>query len=306
VRFLDEGRRVQVLQLEANDVGLHRRRIDGDPLKLRKPLSEALRTLMSFVQARAMMLQRVERACRDDPSLAEAAADLLLEPPRSGGEVLGSGKTRSDRGAERLGKADADRIERRSRGHGGVLGAAGHDGAPLLHYLPTARHTWRSDVNVTQLPSEVKGVRQEGFQIETVPVAIKGPDGTLLETAIPKVVITKDASYWDDYGAPDPEAEVDLIAMIAYMLKSAPLAGFVVEGFTPYGRPASNARHQLMLRAVQRIKTLFSDPGICLKCRQNSQTFDFLGVSRAVADFSNGDTRREAISVVVALLSCSL
>jgi hypothetical protein len=31
-------------------------------------------------------------------------------------------------------------------GHGGVLGAAGHDGSPLLHYLPTARHTWRSDV----------------------------------------------------------------------------------------------------------------------------------------------------------------
>src|SRR5438270_11884551 len=34
------------------------------------------------------------------------------------------------------------------------------------------------------------------------------------------------------------------------MLKSAPLAGFVVEGFTPYGRPASTARHRLMLRAV--------------------------------------------------------
>jgi len=105
-------------------------------------------------------------------------------------------------------------------------------------------------VNVTHLPSEVKGVRQEGSRIETVPVAIKGPDGTLLDTAIPKVAITKDASYWDDNSPPDPEAEVDLVAMIAYMLKTAPLAGFVLEGFTPYGRPASNARHQLMLRAV--------------------------------------------------------
>ncbi len=46
-------------------------------------------------------------------------------------------------------------------GHGGILGAAGHDGAPLLHYLPTARHTWRSEVNLTRLPSEVSGVRQE-------------------------------------------------------------------------------------------------------------------------------------------------
>ena len=70
-------------------------------------------------------------------------------------------------------------------GHGGILGAAGHDGAPLLHYLPTARHTWRSDVNVTQLPSEVTGVRQEGSRIEIVPIAIKGPDGKLLDAAIP-------------------------------------------------------------------------------------------------------------------------
>jgi hypothetical protein len=81
-------------------------------------------------------------------------------------------------------------------------------------------------------------------------VAIKGPDGRLLDTAIPKVAITKDASYWDDDSPPNPEAEVDLIAMISQMLKTAPLAGFVVEGFTPYGRSASNARTRLMLRAV--------------------------------------------------------
>ena len=135
-------------------------------------------------------------------------------------------------------------------GHGGILGAAGHDGPPLLHYLPTARHTWRSEVNLTRLPSEVIGVRQEGSRIAAASVAIKGPDGKLLDTAIPKVAIAKDASYWDDDGAPDPEAEIDLTAMIGRMLTSAPLSGFVVEGFAPYGRPASNARHQVMLRAV--------------------------------------------------------
>ncbi len=135
-------------------------------------------------------------------------------------------------------------------GHGGILGAAGHDGPPLLHYLPTARHTWRSEVNLTSLPSQVAGARREGSRIATVPIAIKGPDGALLDAAIPKVAIAKDASYWDDGNPPDPEAEVDLVALIAHMLKSAPLAGFVVEGFTPYGRPASTARHRLMLRAV--------------------------------------------------------
>ena len=134
-------------------------------------------------------------------------------------------------------------------GHGGILGASGHDGRPLLHYLPTARHTWRSKVNITRLPSEVTGVLREGSRIATVPVAIKGADGRLLDTAIPKVTISKDASYWDN-GPPDPEAEVDLIAMISHMLKTAPLAGFVLEGFTPYGRSASNARTRLMLRAV--------------------------------------------------------
>jgi hypothetical protein len=120
----------------------------------------------------------------------------------------------------------------------------------LLHYLPAARHTWRSEVNVNRLSTEVIGVRQEGSRIETMPVAIKDPDGGLLDTAIPKVTITKGGSYCDDDYAVKPEAEVDLIAMLQYMLKSAPLAGFVLEGFTPYGRCASNARQWLLLRAV--------------------------------------------------------
>ena len=60
----------------------------------------------------------------------------------------------------------------------------------------------------------------------------------------------KDANYWDDDSTIDLEAEVDLIALMGHMLKSAPLSGFVVEGLTPYGRNVSNARHRLMLRAA--------------------------------------------------------
>jgi L-asparaginase len=56
-------------------------------------------------------------------------------------------------------------------GHVGILGAVGHDGPPLLHYLPTAKHTWRSAVNLTRLPAEIQGVRREGAGIATVPVA---------------------------------------------------------------------------------------------------------------------------------------
>jgi hypothetical protein len=168
-------------------------------------------------------------------------------------------------------------------GHGGILGAAGHDGPPLLHYLPTARHTWRSEVNINSLPSQVTGVRREGSRIENVAVAIKGMDGSILDTAIPKVAISKDASYWDEDAAPDPEAEVDLVALIGQMLKSAPLAGFVVEGFTPYGRPASAARHRLMLRAV------YSGLPVVRVGRGNTEGFvpvhdpDFIGGSNLTA-----------------------
>ena len=63
-------------------------------------------------------------------------------------------------------------------------------------------------------------------------MAIKGPDGKLLDAAIPKVAITKDANYWDDDSTTDLEADVDLIALIGHMLKSALLAGFVAAGRT--------------------------------------------------------------------------
>ena len=63
-------------------------------------------------------------------------------------------------------------------------------------------------------------------------VAIKGPDGKLLDAAITKVAITKDANYWDDDSTTDLEAEVDLIALIGHMLKSALFAGFVAAGRT--------------------------------------------------------------------------
>jgi L-asparaginase len=137
-----------------------------------------------------------------------------------------------------------------SGGHGGILGAAGADTRPLLHYLPTARHTYRSDLNLTRLPRETNGVRRGSGRIETVAVAIKEGDGRLLGSAIPKVAIVKDGSYLADGYEPAPEREVDLIAMLDLMLTSAPLAGFVVEGLAPYGVMTSAARHALMLRAV--------------------------------------------------------
>ncbi len=135
-------------------------------------------------------------------------------------------------------------------GHGGVLGASGHDGRPLLHYLPTAKHTYKSDVNLTRLPASVSGLKRDGTKIATLAVPIKDTDGALLATAIPKVAIVKDMSYWNADFDDGIENEADIIAMTDLMLDKAPLSGFVIEGLTPYGAITAPARSRLMQKAV--------------------------------------------------------
>jgi L-asparaginase len=135
-------------------------------------------------------------------------------------------------------------------GHGGVIGAAGHDGPPTLLYVPQTRHTYNSEVNISRLPSATMGVRQNGNGLALQGVAIKDADGNLLESAIPKVAIVKDGTYHADDFDIKLEREVDLVALIENNLAHAPLAGFVVEGLAPYGIMTSVARHRLMLRAV--------------------------------------------------------
>jgi len=135
-------------------------------------------------------------------------------------------------------------------GHGGIIGAVGHDGPPTLTYLPTRRHTYQSDVNITRLPEKVMGVQRHDGRLVAVEVPIKSAADQLHERAIPKVTIVKDGHYTDDDYAVNPEAEVDLIAAIDYRLTTAPLAGFVIEGSSPYGRMMSEARQRVMLRAI--------------------------------------------------------
>ena len=136
-------------------------------------------------------------------------------------------------------------------GHGGILGAAGHGGSPVLNYLPATRHTYLSEVNITQLPDQVLGVRRTDDGLMTVPVAVKTANGDLEEDAIPKVSIVKDGSYISDDYEVDPSREVDLIALIEYKLDHEPLGGFIVEGLSPFGLMTSMAREQLMLKSVR-------------------------------------------------------
>ena len=62
--------------------------------------------------------------------------------------------------------------------------------------------------------------------------------------------IIKDGSYCAADFADEPDREVDILALIADNLENEPLAGFVVEGLSPYGMMTSMGRHKLMMRAV--------------------------------------------------------
>ena len=148
-------------------------------------------------------------------------------------------------------------------GHGGILGAAGWDGPAVLNYLPATRHTHLSDVNITRLPAEVLGHLASG----DTRVPIKDAHGELLDSAIPKVTIVKDGNYTIDDYDDDPSREVDLLAQIARNLAAHPLAGFVVEGLSPYGRLTSAVRTRVMRRAA------FCGMPIVLVGRGNAEGF---------------------------------
>jgi L-asparaginase len=136
-------------------------------------------------------------------------------------------------------------------GHGGIIGGVGADGPPVLRYLPVMRHTHSSEVNVSRLPAEVRGVRRRDGKLEQTAVPIKAPDGSLLPTAIPKVAIVKDGSFAAEDMDAELEKHVDIAAWLDQMLHDMPLAGFVVEGMTPYGSMTSAARQRLLLKAAQ-------------------------------------------------------
>ena len=135
-------------------------------------------------------------------------------------------------------------------GAGGILGMSGGTGGAVLRYIPVTMHTYNSEVRVTQLPMSVQGTTRGAAGIEFVDVMLKNAAGELLETAIPKVSIVKDASYAEDDYDGDPAQEVDVKALVDYMLQNAPLAGFVLEGLNPYGKAASASKTRALTRAA--------------------------------------------------------
>ena len=117
-------------------------------------------------------------------------------------------------------------------GYGGIMGSM--TAGPYVTFVPTRKHTWKSDVRVTQLPSRIDGLLRDGGVFKTVPVDIKNAAGELLPSAIPKVAIVKGDNWYDDSGEPNPAGEKGITGSIDMLLEKYPLAGIVGEGLAPY------------------------------------------------------------------------
>ena len=135
-------------------------------------------------------------------------------------------------------------------GHGGLLGAVRHGQAPILTYLPGAKHTYLSDVNRSKLPDSVTGFVLKDGTLTSQDVPIKDAAGDLIDTSVPMVTIIKEGNYSPETADSSPDREVDIIAQTADNLANAPLSGFVVEGQSPYGSMTNSQRNRLMARAV--------------------------------------------------------
>lgn len=135
-------------------------------------------------------------------------------------------------------------------GMGGIVGQITHLGRCVVKYVPDYRHTFCSDVRLTRLPEVVEASLFENGRLIRTRMPVLDGNGGLLESTIPSVSIVKDGGFcgldWDA----DPEAEVDLIALIRHKLTMGRLSGLVVEGTTPAGNMTSTARMKLVLRAA--------------------------------------------------------
>lgn len=124
-------------------------------------------------------------------------------------------------------------------GHGGVVASIGSAGTAKdvrLTFRPVKRHTHRSKVNVRCLPEAVDGVFLDGNRPVPGAVQVKNATGQLLPAAIPKVTVCKYTRYGMDDYSDDPDQEVEILARIQRNLVKFPLAGFVLEGNSPFGR----------------------------------------------------------------------
>ncbi len=93
------------------------------------------------------------------------------------------------------------------------------------------------------------GFAKSDGAIAPVEVTVKDAAGRLQAGALPKVTIARYVNYGSDDFSNDDDNEVEIIARIEKNLTTFPLAGFVIEGSSPYGAMNESLR-LAMQRAV--------------------------------------------------------
>lgn len=163
-----------------------------------------------------------------------------------GVEYLTSGVALDDNGRDRIGAVvlvdevvfaarDAAKTDARpgnfvaTGGHGGIVATMGGLSGPKLTYLPTRRHTHRSDVRLSAMPSEVQAARGSIGDAVTTNVTVKDAAGDLVADAMPRVQIVKFGRYQG------PDDEIEIMERTKANLADGALGGFVAEGMSPYG-----------------------------------------------------------------------
>jgi hypothetical protein len=163
-----------------------------------------------------------------------------------GVEYLTSGVALDENGRDRVGAVvlvdevgfaarDAAKTDARpgnfvaTGGHGGIVATMGGAGSPKLTYLPTRRHTYRSDVNLGRIPAAVPAVRGVIGEVSATTAAVKDETGRLLAEAMPRVQIVKFGRY---HG---PDDGLEILERTKANLAAGSLGGFIAEGMSPYG-----------------------------------------------------------------------
>jgi len=155
-------------------------------------------------------------------------------------------------------------------GYGGIFGSM--TAGAYLTNVPTRKHTWKSDVRVTQLPTTINGQVKRNGKFETVSVTIKTSEGELSPGAIPKVSLLKGDTWFDDDGGPNPGNEKGIIANIDQLL-TYPLAGLVGEGTAPYSSMSTSqdrALEKAVLNGLPVVKTARGDASGLVKVNPNN------------------------------------
>jgi L-asparaginase len=160
-------------------------------------------------------------------------------------------------------------------GHGGILGSV-KDGVTIW-YRPAYKHTHKSDVNLSKLPSEIKF--PDGTATKT-----KDECGWLIPSAVPRVRIVKYASYSQEDESDDPRQELDIMAWTEMAIKDHSakgndhkLHGLVFEGLSPYavGGPATyRALSFAAASGLPVVRTGRSDPGGKVNVDPNDLTIE--------------------------------